>query len=159
MPCCIWPSPSSSTSEWGYPDRLLPALRNASGQPPPVFGETLSIFSLPGSTDRPRMPRGRCILRHRPLRLHSALAEMVDPRPDVLTPGARAFVAHSTGFPGENLFEPNAGAAGRTSAANPFEYVLRCCGLRALLSSACARRSRGPKENRLHREFTSACRS
>src|SRR5690348_4990198 len=30
-------------------------------------------------------------------------------------------------FPVENLFEPKAGAVGRTSAANPFQYVLRRC--------------------------------
>ena len=47
---------------------------------------------------------------------------------DPSTPLGRAFAAQTSGFPGENLFEPNAGAVGRTSAANPFEYVLRCCG-------------------------------
>ena len=36
----------------------------------------------------------------------------------------RVFAAQSSGFPVENLFEPNAGAVGRTSAANPFKYVL-----------------------------------
>ena len=47
---------------------------------------------------------------------------------DMSTPLRRAFAALSSGFPGENLLEPNAGAVGRTSASNPFEYVLRCCG-------------------------------
>jgi hypothetical protein len=47
---------------------------------------------------------------------------------DTSTPLRRAFAALSSGFPVENLFEPDAGAVGRTSAANPFEYVLRCCG-------------------------------
>ena len=46
----------------------------------------------------------------------------------MLTRVARPFGAPSIGFPGENLFEPNAGAVGRTSAPDPFEYVLRCCG-------------------------------
>ena len=49
-------------------------------------------------------------------------------RPGVLTRVARPFGAPSIGFPGENLLEPNAGAVGRTSAADPFKYVLRCCG-------------------------------
>ena len=49
-------------------------------------------------------------------------------RHGMLTRVARPFGAPSSGFPGENLFEPNAEAAGRTSASNPFKYVLRCCG-------------------------------
>ena len=47
---------------------------------------------------------------------------------DTSTPLRRVFAALSSAFPGENLFEPDAGSEGRTSAANPFEYVLRCCG-------------------------------
>jgi hypothetical protein len=65
-------------------------------------------------------------------------------RPGMLTRVARPFGAPAIGFPGENLFEPNAGAVGRISAAYPFKYVLRCCGLSALATSSCARRSRGP---------------
>ena len=49
-------------------------------------------------------------------------------RHGMLTRVAMPFGAPSIGFPVENLFEPDAGAVGRTSAANPFEYVLRCCG-------------------------------
>ena len=47
---------------------------------------------------------------------------------DTSTPLGRACAARSSGFPVENLFEPDAGAVRRTSSANPFEYVLRCCG-------------------------------
>ena len=39
----------------------------------------------------------------------------------MLTRVARPFGAPSTGFPVENLLEPDAGAVGRTAAANPFE--------------------------------------
>src|SRR6516225_2557500 len=61
-------------------------------------------------------------------RCPSLSAEKDAPRPGVLTPVTRSFAARATAFPGENLFELNAGAAGRTSAANLFEYVLRGCG-------------------------------
>jgi hypothetical protein len=50
-----------------------------------------------------------------------------DPGHGVLTAVARAFTVRSAAFPVENLLEPDTGAVGRTSAANPFEYVLRCC--------------------------------
>ena len=61
---------------------------------------------------------------------------VVKPRIETLAPPL-------AGFPGENLFEPNAGAAGGTSATNPFEYVLRCCGPKC----ACARVSLGKGES------------
>jgi hypothetical protein len=38
-----------------------------------------------------------------------------------LTHVERAFAVQSAGFPVENLLEPDAGAVGRTAAANPFE--------------------------------------
>jgi hypothetical protein len=55
-------------------------------------------------------------------------AENEGSRPEVLTLVARVLDVRTTGFPSENLFEPKAGAVGRTSTANPIEYVLRCCG-------------------------------
>ena len=70
----------------------------------------------------------------------------------VLTRVARPFGAPSIGFSGENLFEPNVGAAGRTPATNPFEYVLRCCAPERALSV--------PNEGtaaRLQRRSTGCC--
>ena len=71
----------------------------------------------------------------------------------MLTRVARPFGAPSSGFPGEILFELNAGAAGRTSAANLFEYVLRGCGperagdlvLRAEVERTSARKCATPR--------------
>jgi hypothetical protein len=52
---------------------------------------------------------------------HLPAIENETTQPDSLTPVPRAFVDGSSGFPGENFFEPNAGAAGRTSTVIPFE--------------------------------------
>ena len=75
----------------------------------------------------------------------SSLAiENKDSRTDALTSLVRSFAPDSNGFSGENLFEPNAGAVGRTSAANPFEYVLRCCGPQRTGDLGLRAESRGP---------------
>jgi len=65
---------------------------------------------------------------------------------DPSTPLRRAFAAQSSGFPGENLFESDAGAAGRTSAPNPSNTYFGVGVLSALAPSSCARRSRGPQQ-------------
>jgi hypothetical protein len=59
----------------------------------------------------------------------------------VLTPVARTFRPTSTGFPVENLLEPDAGAVGRTAAANPFEAYFGVADLSALATLSCALRS------------------
>ena len=64
----------------------------------------------------------------------------------------REFVLRLVPLPDGHQISPNAPAKG-----NP----RNCVGvsvLRALVTSACARRSRGPKQKTLRREFTSACR-
>ena len=62
-------------------------------------------------------------------------------RHGMLTRVARPFGAPSTGFPVENLLEPDAGAVGRTAAANPFEAYFGVADLSALATLSCALRS------------------
>ena len=94
-----------------YPHRVdLSAISRKVAEPAVQQGRSEDTFTL---------HRGSCGgIRH---------SEKAESPPDMLTPVPRALGPASTGFPGENLFAPNDGAAGRTSAAIPFAYVLRCC--------------------------------
>ena len=69
------------------------------------------------------------------------ITEKEDSRPDMLTYVSRVFAAWSSGFPVENLLEPDAGAVGRTAAANPFEAYFGVADLSALATLSCALRS------------------
>ena len=65
----------------------------------------------------------------------------------MLIPVARVLDASLAGFPGEHLLEPNAGAVGRTSAANPFEACFGVVSLKEIVLSS-----------RFSRFFFSVCR-
>ena len=109
--------------------RAQKRLRRLDTRTGPRTGERLGQVELTGPLDASQglsRPPGRQTIA-------DALRSLTHRREErrrhgILTRVARPFGAPSIGFPGENLFEPNAGAAGRTSAANLFEYVLRGCG-------------------------------